>query len=108
MTWVLWSAFGGVRSAGMRFTADRPLGVAPATIGDYRELARRRLPRQLFDYIDGDDTQWEKEPLEHLAKDGQLMAYRHHGFWQCMDTIRDKKLLEQLWDEGNPPWKSWS
>lgn len=62
----------------------------------------------IFDYIDGDDTQWEKEPLEHLAKDGQLMAYRHHGFWQCMDTIRDKKLLEQLWDEGNPPWKSWS
>lgn len=61
----------------------------------------------VFDYIDGDDTQWEKEPLEHLAKDGQLMAYRHHGFWQCMDTIRDKKLLEQLWDDGNAPWKSW-
>ncbi|MCZ7627718.1 MAG: glucose-1-phosphate cytidylyltransferase [Microthrixaceae bacterium] len=62
----------------------------------------------VFDYIEGDDTQWEKEPLEHLAKDGQLMAYRHHGFWQCMDTIRDKKLLEQLWDDGHAPWKTWS
>ncbi len=60
----------------------------------------------VFDYIDGDDTQWEKEPLERLAKDGQLMAYRHDGFWQCMDTIRDKKLLEQLWDAGDAPWKS--
>ncbi len=66
------------------------------------------LEPEIFDYIDGDDTQWEKEPLEHLAKDGQLMAYRHHGFWQCMDTIRDKKLLEQLWDDGGAPWKTWS
>ncbi|MCB1271406.1 MAG: glucose-1-phosphate cytidylyltransferase [Microthrixaceae bacterium] len=62
----------------------------------------------VFDYIDGDDTQWEKEPLEHLAKDGELMAYRHYGFWQCMDTIRDKKLLEGLWDSGSPAWKTWS
>lgn len=66
------------------------------------------LEPEIFDYIEGDDTQWEKEPLEQLAKDGQLMAYRHHGFWQCMDTIRDKKLLEQLWDEGDAPWKTWS
>lgn len=61
----------------------------------------------IFDYIEGDDTQWEKEPLEQLAKDGELMAYRHHGFWQCMDTIRDKKLLEQLWNTGDAPWKTW-
>lgn len=61
----------------------------------------------IFDYISGDETQWEKEPLEGLAKDGQLMAYRHHGFWQCMDTIRDKKLLEHLWDSGDAPWKAW-
>ena len=60
----------------------------------------------VFDYIDGDDTQFEKEPLERLAKDGQLMAYRHHGFWQCMDTIRDRKLLESLWEQG-APWKVW-
>jgi len=61
----------------------------------------------IFDYIAGDDTQWEKEPLERLAAEGQLMAYRHESFWQCMDTIRDKKLLEKLWREGRPPWKTW-
>jgi len=61
----------------------------------------------VFDYIDGDDTQWEREPLERLAKDGQLMAYRHDSFWQCMDTLRDKRLLQQLWDTGNAPWKIW-
>jgi glucose-1-phosphate cytidylyltransferase len=65
------------------------------------------LEPAIFDYIDGDATQWEREPLEHLAKDGQLMAYRHYGFWQCMDTLRDKKLLEQLWDDGDAPWKVW-
>jgi len=62
----------------------------------------------VFDYIAGDDTQWEKEPLERLAKDGQLHAYVHSSFWQCMDTIRDRKLLEALWQGGNPPWKIWS
>ena len=55
----------------------------------------------VFDYIDGDDTQWEKEPLERLAEDGQLMAFRHTSFWQCMDTMRDKHLLEELWQAGN-------
>jgi glucose-1-phosphate cytidylyltransferase len=62
----------------------------------------------IFDYIDGDATQFEKEPLEALAADGQLMAYRHGGFWQCMDTLRDKYLLNSLWDKGNAPWKTWS
>ena len=61
----------------------------------------------VFNYIDGDDTQWEKAPLERLAKDGQLMAYKHDGFWQCMDTLRDKRRLESLWAEGNAPWKTW-
>jgi glucose-1-phosphate cytidylyltransferase len=61
----------------------------------------------IFDYIDGDDTQWEREPMERLARDGQLMAYQHTGFWQCMDTLRDKKLLESLWEKGDPPWKLW-
>jgi glucose-1-phosphate cytidylyltransferase len=61
----------------------------------------------IFDYIDGDLTHFEKEPLERLARDGQLMAYRHSSFWQCMDTIREKKLLEGLWDSGNAPWKIW-
>jgi glucose-1-phosphate cytidylyltransferase len=62
----------------------------------------------VFDYVDGDAIQWEREPLERLAADGQLMAYRHESFWQCMDTIRDKKLLEKLWVEGMAPWKTWS
>ena len=61
----------------------------------------------VFDYIDGDDTQWEKEPLERLAIDGQLMAYNHTSFWQCMDTLRDKVLLEKLWEQGNSPWRIW-
>lgn len=61
----------------------------------------------VFDYIDGDMTHWEKEPLERLAKDGQLMAYKHSSFWQCMDTLRDKKMLENLWQSGNAPWKIW-
>jgi glucose-1-phosphate cytidylyltransferase len=59
----------------------------------------------VFDYVEGDDMQWEKEPLERLAKDGELMAYRHAGFWQCMDTLRDKKLLEKLWETGDAPWR---
>ena len=65
------------------------------------------LEPQVFDYVEGDSTQFEKEPMEGLARDKQLMAYKHTGFWQCMDTLRDKKLLQDLWDEGNPPWKTW-
>lgn len=65
------------------------------------------LEPQIFDYIEGDETIWEKEPLENLAKDGQLMAYRHTGFWKPMDTLRDKRELELLWQSGNPPWKIW-
>ena len=61
----------------------------------------------VLEYVDGDATQWEREPLEGLAADGQLMAYQHDSFWQCMDTLRDKVLLNKLWDEGNPPWKVW-
>lgn len=62
----------------------------------------------VMDYIDGDDTMFEHEPLRRLAKDGELMAYRHTSFWQCMDTLREKHILEELWQSGNPPWKSWS
>jgi glucose-1-phosphate cytidylyltransferase len=61
----------------------------------------------IFDYIDGDDTVWEREPLERLAADGQLMAYKHESFWQCMDTLREKYILQQLWDSGRAPWKIW-
>ncbi len=61
----------------------------------------------VFEYIDGDTTQWEKEPLENLARDGQLMAYRHTSFWQCMDTLREKHILESYWNSGKAPWKIW-
>ena len=62
----------------------------------------------VFDYIDGDATQWEREPLERLAEDGQLMAFQHEGFWQCMDTLRDRRLLEDLWQNGDAPWRIWA
>jgi len=65
------------------------------------------LEPAIFDYIEGDNTFWEREPLEKLAKDGQLIAYKHFGFWRCMDTLRDKRELEELWRSGNPPWKVW-
>lgn len=65
------------------------------------------LEPEVFEYIDGDDTQWEKEPLENLARDGQLMAYKHTSFWQCMDTLREKYILEKLWQSNNVPWKLW-
>lgn len=61
----------------------------------------------IFDYIEDDSCILEKEPLEHLARDGQLMAYRHTGFWHPMDTLRDKNHLEALWQSGKPPWKIW-
>ena len=65
------------------------------------------LEPEVFDYIEGDATAFEKEPLENLAQDGKLMAYRHDGFWQCMDTQRDRNLLETLWAENRAPWKLW-
>lgn len=65
------------------------------------------LEPEIFKYIDGDKTHWEREPLEQLARDGQLMAYQHTSFWQCMDTMRDRKLLEELWQSGHAPWKVW-
>lgn len=60
-----------------------------------------------LDYIEGDSTSWEKEPMESLVHDGELCAYKHEGFWQPMDTLRDRMYLEELWSSGNPPWKSW-
>ena len=65
------------------------------------------LEPEVFDYIEGDHTQFEKEPLEGLARDGQLMAYRHTSFWQCMDTLREKHILENYWQTGTAPWKTW-
>jgi len=65
------------------------------------------LSAKVLDYIDGDDTVWERGPMERLAKAGQLGAYFHHGFWQPMDTLRDKTHLEELWSGGKAPWKVW-
>jgi glucose-1-phosphate cytidylyltransferase len=65
-------------------------------------LSPRCIPR-----IAGDATSWESDPLAGLAKDGELMAYAHDGFWQPMDTLREKNLLESLWAEGRAPWKVW-
>lgn len=62
---------------------------------------------QVIDYIEGDDTVFEREPLERLAAEGQLQAYKHDGFWQCMDTLRDKTLLEELLEQNKAPWKIW-
>jgi len=66
------------------------------------------LEPRVFDYIADDATLFEREPLESLARDGQLMAYQHDGFWQCMDTMRDKVRLEALWASGDAPWKIWN
>lgn len=63
---------------------------------------------EVLDYIDGDDCVLEREPLEKLAAAGELMAFQHDGFWQCMDTMRDRLLLEELWAGEAPPWKTWA
>ncbi len=65
------------------------------------------LSPRVIDYLDGDDTVWERTPMQRLASDGQMSAYLHRGFWQPMDTLRDKTLLEDLWNSGQAPWKAW-
>ena len=65
------------------------------------------LQPEIFNYIEGDNTVWELEPMERLARDGQLSAFRHDGFWMPMDTLRDKVVLEEMWATGKAPWKVW-
>ncbi len=65
------------------------------------------LNRRVLDYIDSDDTIWERDPIEQLAQDGELMGYQHYGFWSCMDTLKEKNMLEELWSSGKAPWKIW-
>jgi len=65
------------------------------------------LEPKIFDYIDGDSIVWEREPLENMAREGQLAAYQHPGYWQNMDTLRDKNVLEEVWASPNAPWKKW-
>ena len=75
--------------------------------GDLINIGFMVFEPQLFDYIDGDDMIFEREPLNGLVRDDQLMSYIHRGFWQCMDTLREKQKLEQLWETGQAPWKLW-
>lgn len=65
------------------------------------------LQPEAIEYIDDDTTPWERSPVERLARDGELMGYRHHGFWSCMDTLREKGYLEELWNSGKAPWHIW-
>lgn len=65
------------------------------------------LSPRVLDYLENDATVWEQQPLQRLATDGELMAFEHHGFWQPMDTLRDKTYLEELWESGKAPWKTW-
>jgi glucose-1-phosphate cytidylyltransferase len=96
--------FGSVVCEGDRVTAftEKPQTIDGRINGGFFILNRR-----VMDYIEGDKTIWEREPLERLARDGQLMSYRHDGFWQPMDTLREKQLLEKLWESGEAPWKIW-
>jgi glucose-1-phosphate cytidylyltransferase len=65
------------------------------------------LEPKVFDYLEGDSTVFETKPLETLVSEGELMSYRHSGFWQCMDSMREKQLLENLLAQNNAPWKKW-
>jgi len=91
------------------FDGDRVLEFAekPQTTEGWINGSFFVLEPGVFDYIEGDEIAWEREPLQHLAADGQLMAYKHDGFWQPMDTLREKRLLSDLWEKGDAPWKVW-
>jgi glucose-1-phosphate cytidylyltransferase len=96
--------FGALEGDGDRVTRfkEKPAGGDAWINGGFFVLSPKTL-----DYIAGDDTLWENEPVEKLASEGQLSAYHHNGFWQPMDTLRDRTALEELWASGNAPWKIW-
>ena len=96
--------FGALDVDGTLITSfeEKPRGDGSYINGGFFVLSPRA-----FDYIDGDDTVWERGPLERLARERQLSAFVHDGFWQPMDTLRDKNLLESLWQSGSAPWKVW-
>lgn len=75
--------------------------------GNVINIGFMALEPKIFNYIDDDSTVFEQKPLRSVASEGQLMAYQHDGFWQCMDTMRDKEKLEKMWASGNAPWKVW-
>ena len=80
---------------------EKPAGDGATINGGFFVLSPKAI-----DYVEGDDTVWEREPMESLARDGQLSAYAHHGFWHAMDTLRDKTYLEGLWARGDAPWRA--
>ena len=96
--------FGALNLTGQKISnfQEKPVGDGGWINGGFFVLSPK-----VIDYVEGDATVWEKEPLERLAAEGQLCAYRHHGFWQPMDTLRDKTHLEELWGSGKAPWKKW-
>jgi len=96
--------FGALSLEGSRVARfeEKPVGDGGMINGGFFVLSPR-----VIDYIEGDLTHWEGEPLERLAREGQLSAFAHHGFWQPMDTLRDKTHLEELWNSGKAPWKVW-
>lgn len=96
--------FGSIEMEGSKVTSflEKPVTGAGWINGGFFVLSPKAL-----DYIEGDETPWERTPLETLAATGELQAFPHHGFWQPMDTLRDKNMLEALWQAGNAPWKVW-
>lgn len=96
--------FGALEIKDGRITSflEKPQGDGGMINGGFFVLEPKTL-----EYIDGDATIWEQEPLRNLSADGELMAFEHHGFWQPMDTLREKQLLNRLWDSGKAPWKVW-
>ena len=96
--------YGAIEKSGDQVTGfiEKPRGDGGLINGGFFVLSPRCI-----DLIDGDETSWEAQPLTKLASDGEMMAFEHHGFWQPMDTLRDKTYLEQLWDSGRAPWKIW-
>lgn len=97
--------FGALEIEGEKVTSfkEKPKGDGNLINGGFFVLSPK-----VIDYIEDDLTVWEQFPLKKLAEDGQLMAYEHHGFWQPMDTMRDKVMLEELWRTGKAPWKIWN
>ena len=96
--------FGSLARDGSRVSAfvEKPNGDGGSINGGFFVLSPQVLTR-----ISGDDTVWEEDPLRGLARDGELHAYEHHGFWQPMDTLRDRDRLERLWAKGDAPWRNW-
>lgn len=97
------------RFGGMKFDGDRVMEFTekPQTGEGWINGGFFVFEPKVFDYLHGDETVLEGGPLENLAKDGELMAYKHDGFWQCMDTLRDKSFLDRAWKSGDAPWKVW-